>query len=190
MRACVLCVCAHVCACFACTLRVIRATHTHTHTHTHTKHVHGNMRITSLLVRRSWRMLIVSQIWFSVAIDILPSCPPLGCCHVSRTSDTAKVHNCLYATNGGFFNEDTGCCIGNLIVDGNVVEVCVCVLLTLTLNVQYFMSFLVQFSGDSRVSFGLTADSFVIGYMTNTTLKGGSLKLAQLIEGAGWIVRG
>ncbi|KAL5457527.1 hypothetical protein EMCRGX_G034797 [Ephydatia muelleri] len=94
--------------------------------------------------------------------------PTDGCCHVSHTSDTAKAHNCLYATNGGFFNEDTGCCIGNLIVDGNVVE----------------------FSGDSRVSFGLTPDSFVVGYMTNTTLKGGSLKLAQLIEGAGWIVRG
>ena len=49
---------------------------------------------------------------------------------------------------------------------------------------------LLQLSGDSRVSFGLTSDSFVIGYMTNTTLNGGSLKLTQLIEGAGWIVRG
>ena len=39
-----------------------------------------------------------------------------------RTSDTARSQYCAVATNAGFFNTHTGACLGNLIVNGSVVQ--------------------------------------------------------------------
>ena len=42
---------------------------------------------------------------------------------MEKTSQTAQVYKCLYATNGGYFGVSTGVCIGNLITDGKVIQV-------------------------------------------------------------------
>jgi len=50
----------------------------------------------------------------------------LGCCHVSKTSNTASQLGCDYATNAGFFStklQTMGCCVGSLIVNSSVVQV-------------------------------------------------------------------
>ena len=44
-----------------------------------------------------------------------------------------------------------------------------------------------QLAGSSRVNFALEKDQFIIGYLTNSTLKSGVF--SQLISGAGWLVR-
>ena len=44
-----------------------------------------------------------------------------------------------------------------------------------------------QFAGSSRVNFALEKDQFIVGYLTNSTLKSGVF--SQLISGAGWLVR-
>uniref|UniRef100_A0A7S3GAC3 Phosphodiester glycosidase domain-containing protein n=1 Tax=Palpitomonas bilix TaxID=652834 RepID=A0A7S3GAC3_9EUKA len=50
--------------------------------------------------------------------------PPLeGCGHRVKTSATATADGCTFATNAGFFNMDTGACIGAIVSDGKVVEV-------------------------------------------------------------------
>ena len=46
-----------------------------------------------------------------------------------------------------------------------------------------------QLPASNRINFGLTGDSFIIGYLTNETLHSGHPKLMQLITGAGWLVR-
>lgn len=46
-----------------------------------------------------------------------------GCFHLQKTSETAQVSKCVYATNGGYFGS-TGACIGNLITDSKVIQVC------------------------------------------------------------------
>ena len=46
---------------------------------------------------------------------------------------------------------------------------------------------IVQLAGSSRVNFALEKDQFIVGYLTNSTLKSGVF--SQLISGAGWLVR-
>lgn len=50
--------------------------------------------------------------------------PIAGCFHLQKTSETAQVSKCVYATNGGYFGS-TGACVGNLITDSKVIQVCV-----------------------------------------------------------------
>ena len=47
--------------------------------------------------------------------------------------------------------------------------------------------FFMQLAGSSRVNFALEKDQFIVGYLTNSTLKTGVF--SQLISGAGWLVR-
>ena len=60
---------------------------------------------------------------------------------------------------------------------------CVCI----GLSVVYHYYNLSQLPATARANFGLTADSYVMGYLTNSSLlKQG---FTQLLSGAGWIVR-
>ena len=86
---------------------------------------------------------------------------------MEKTSVTAQKHNCTYATNAGYFNTHNGNCIGNLIIDGDKI----------------------QLPATNRVNFGLTNSSFIVGYLTNATLSGKELDFLQLIQVAGWLVR-
>jgi N-acetylglucosamine-1-phosphodiester alpha-N-acetylglucosaminidase len=91
--------------------------------------------------------------------------PPGGCCHATKTSLTAKAHDCKYATNAGYFDVDIGSCIGNIIINSTAIEL----------------------PATARANFGVMADSFISGYLTNSTIL--TLGLTNLISGAGWIVR-
>eukprot|EP01121_Diplochlamys_sp_Union-15-3_P022729 TRINITY_DN9767_c0_g1_i2.p1 TRINITY_DN9767_c0_g1~~TRINITY_DN9767_c0_g1_i2.p1 ORF type:complete len:233 (+),score=37.04 TRINITY_DN9767_c0_g1_i2:53-751(+) len=92
--------------------------------------------------------------------------PPEGGCGVRvRTTITARAAGCVLATNAGFFNVETGACIGNLISNGKVIEVT---------DVQ-------------KINFGVIADSFVAGYVNESMVTKTGFK--QLVAGAVWLVR-
>lgn len=46
-----------------------------------------------------------------------------GCGSLNKTSVIAKLHHCKYATNAGFFDTSAGGCVGNVIANGNVLQV-------------------------------------------------------------------
>jgi exopolysaccharide biosynthesis protein len=86
--------------------------------------------------------------------------PPIkGCPSFSHTTDNAKDHDCVLATNGGFFNTHTGGCIGNLVSEGKVISV----------------------GEDCKANFGTINGNFVVGYINHTTLKAN--KFDNLVAG-------
>jgi hypothetical protein len=104
--------------------------------------------------------------------------PPIkGCPSFSHTTDNAKGtiakvrcltfslltpdldHDCVLATNGGFFNTHTGGCIGNLVSEGKVISV----------------------GEDCKANFGTINGNFVVGYINHTTLKAN--KFDNLVAG-------
>jgi len=91
--------------------------------------------------------------------------PVQGCGHRVKTSETAQAKNCVYATNGAFFDMSTGACLGNLVVNGTVHTL--------------------RESGSAQ--FGMTKNEFVVGYFNASDLK--SFGFTQLIEGKGLLVR-
>mmetsp|Transcript_17850 Transcript_17850/g.42076 ORF Transcript_17850/g.42076 Transcript_17850/m.42076 type:complete len:293 (+) Transcript_17850:14-892(+) len=94
--------------------------------------------------------------------------PPLeGKCGARvKTSTTAAAHNCIYATNGGFFDMKTGACIGNLISNGTIIEL----------------------PGDNRCNFGITTDDeYIVGALNETESR--NIKFNNLIAAGPWLVR-
>ncbi|KJE91657.1 hypothetical protein CAOG_02765 [Capsaspora owczarzaki ATCC 30864] len=105
---------------------------------------------------------VVNPAFFKYAL------PSVGCGHRVNTSVTAKQNNCLFATNAGFFDVNTGACIGNIVIDGKTVEAAV----------------------TARVNFGLQGQrSFITGYLDQSDVQSGKYNLTQLLTGAGWLVR-
>jgi hypothetical protein len=102
-------------------------------------------------------------------VSFLP--PPGGCPGLKTVEESASVYSCDVATNAGFFNPHTGDCYGNLVSNGNIL----------------------QLSGSENVNFGIRRDgSVVVGYMSPSDIVqtgqiGGGWK--QLIQGMGWLVR-
>jgi len=93
-----------------------------------------------------------------------PKCP----CGRVPTSTTAKAHDCIVAINGGFFNMQTGACMGYVASDGVLLQ-----------DPGYV----------PNVNFGITPDgNYVIGYLTSAEVK--SYAFENLITGVLWIVRG
>jgi len=84
----------------------------------------------------------------------------------ATTSATSEAHNCKLATNAGFFNIDTGACIGPIVSDGDIIH-----------------------AGTSQGAlFGITADGkYVAGYVNESVIESGAFK--QLVQGRGWLVR-
>lgn len=87
-----------------------------------------------------------------------------------RPSRVAKEQNCQYATNGGPFVmyqlPGNPTCLGNIVSDGNVVQV----------------------QSTSNTNFGLTKDGeFVLGVLDSSDIQ--SLDFEQLITGFGWLIR-
>lgn len=48
--------------------------------------------------------------------------PPNGCVNHTNVSVAAQLLNCQWATNGGFFTFTPPACEGNIIIDGQPVE--------------------------------------------------------------------
>jgi len=84
----------------------------------------------------------------------------------AKTSDQAKKHKCLFATNGSPFSFNSPNCMGSLVSDGVVVDI--------------------KPSTDGY--FGLTkSGNFIIGHIDESEIKG--LNFDQLIMGFDWLVR-
>jgi len=90
---------------------------------------------------------------------------PNGCVKRHNTSETARNFNCLYATNGGFF-DFAGKCLGNVIINGSRVDS----------------------ATQPWSNFGITRNNeVVIGYVEANDIA--RFQFEQLIQGAGWLVR-
>lgn len=81
------------------------------------------------------------------------------------TTDTARLLGCKVATNAGFFNMQTGDCIGNVVS----------------------RSHLVQLSGLRNVNIGLTPAGWLVGYLTKKTVQ--HIQFKELVSGVIWLVR-
>jgi len=100
--------------------------------------------------------------------SVLP--PTGGCGHRVTTTDTAAANGCQWATNGGFFDMDTGECIGNLISNGQAI----------------------QLPAPQNSNFGvLKNNSFIIGYLSSAQISQISSEtgILQLFTGVTWLVR-
>jgi len=87
------------------------------------------------------------------------------CPGVAPTSETAKAHGCVIATNAGSFSMKKKTCIGDIISDGNVI----------------------YSDPMQRALFGVTNDGkLVAGYGNDTFIKQTGFK--QLVHGRGWII--
>jgi Phosphodiester glycosidase len=91
-------------------------------------------------------------------------------CSQAKPSETARASGCEYATNAGFFNMDTGQCIGNLVHNNEVLQVD---------------------DSATHAQFGIDVQGrFVSGYLQSADVLGqGDAKLAELVTGKGWLVR-
>eukprot|EP00948_MAST-09A_sp_MAST-9A-sp1_P002830 g2830.t1 len=97
--------------------------------------------------------------------------PPAGhdCASgVTKTSVTARAHDCLFAVNGGPFTVKKGGCIGAVISNNETVAS--------------------SFSATGNAMFGKTTDGkWVIGNVANASFAQ-HLHIDQLITGFGWLV--
>ena len=96
--------------------------------------------------------------------SVLP--PTTGCGTRQRTSVNSAARGCVAATNAGFFDMKTGACIGNIVSNGEAIQMpCM-----------------------ARGNFGLLKNgSFVIGYLSCDTLA--KLEFSQLVQGSVTLVR-
>jgi N-acetylglucosamine-1-phosphodiester alpha-N-acetylglucosaminidase len=99
--------------------------------------------------------------------------PPEGGCQKdsrTKTSVTAKQHNCIAASNAGYFDVNTGTCLGNLVSNGTFI----------------------QGSRLRNPTFGVTkSGKAIIGYLgdaLNTNDFQGE-EILSLVQGIIWIVR-
>jgi N-acetylglucosamine-1-phosphodiester alpha-N-acetylglucosaminidase len=88
-----------------------------------------------------------------------------GCPGRMSTTDTARLLGCKVATNAGFFNMQTGDCIGNVVS----------------------RSHLVQLSGLRNVNIGLTPAGWLVGYFTKKSVQ--HIQFKELVSGIIWLVR-
>ena len=85
-------------------------------------------------IRCQWNCTVTVSYLFHFHLFVTTVVLGAGCCHVSKTSTTAQLNNCTYATNAGYFNALTGCCVGNLITNSSIVEVRVCVCVSVSVK--------------------------------------------------------
>jgi len=85
----------------------------------------------------------------------------------ATTSTTSSKNKCKIATNAGFFNMETGACVGHIVSDGKTIH---------------------SSASSCKAMFGITSDGkFIAGYGNESYIKKHSFK--QLVQGRGWLVR-
>lgn len=92
-----------------------------------------------------------------------------GCATKTRETvlETSKQKECVIAINAGYFNMKTGACLGDIVVDGQLVQ---------------------SSGGIQNVHFGIKKDgSLLIGYVSEEEVVNGNFM--QLVGGVVWIVR-
>nr|XP_033777408.1 N-acetylglucosamine-1-phosphodiester alpha-N-acetylglucosaminidase [Geotrypetes seraphini] len=95
-----------------------------------------------------------------------------GGCSSNRTAtveETAKFRKCLVAQNGGYFNVETGECLGNVISDGKLVH---------------------DAKGMQNAQFGIRTDgTLVFGYLSEEDLLDKVNPFVHLLSGVVWLLR-
>ncbi|XP_034466128.1 N-acetylglucosamine-1-phosphodiester alpha-N-acetylglucosaminidase [Hippoglossus hippoglossus] len=104
-------------------------------------------------------------------VSVLEPVGPGGCWLNQRSSveEMAKAAGCLYALNAGFFNPDTGKCLGNLVSDGKRV---------------------LDSGGVQNAQFGIRRDgTLVFGYLSQGDVNDPFNPFVQLVSGVVWLLR-
>ncbi|XP_018618589.1 N-acetylglucosamine-1-phosphodiester alpha-N-acetylglucosaminidase isoform X1 [Scleropages formosus] len=104
-------------------------------------------------------------------LSVLEPGGPGGCreARVETVARTARLRKCLYAQNGGFFNMDTGYCLGNVVSDGKLVQ---------------------SSRGIQNAQFGIRKDgSLVFGYLSEDDVLDEVNPFVQLVSGVVWLLR-
>ncbi|NWV76161.1 NAGPA acetylglucosaminidase, partial [Dasyornis broadbenti] len=94
-----------------------------------------------------------------------------GCLAQRRApvEETAKLRKCLVAQNGGYFNMETGECLGNVVSDGKLVR---------------------NSGGLQNAQFGIRKDgTMVFGYLSEEDVLDQSNPFVQLVSGVVWLLR-
>nr|XP_030140447.3 N-acetylglucosamine-1-phosphodiester alpha-N-acetylglucosaminidase [Taeniopygia guttata] len=94
-----------------------------------------------------------------------------GCLAQRRApvEETAKLRRCLVAQNGGYFNMETGECLGNVVSDGRLVR---------------------NSGGLQNAQFGIRKDgTMVFGYLSEEDVLDQSNPFVQLVSGVVWLLR-
>ncbi|KAJ4919276.1 hypothetical protein JOQ06_026282 [Pogonophryne albipinna] len=94
-----------------------------------------------------------------------------GCEGLQRVSveETAGAAGCLYAQNAGFFNTESGACLGNVVSDGRMVR---------------------DSGGVQNAQFGIRRDgTLVFGYLSQEDVLDRSNPFEQLVSGVVWLLR-
>ncbi|KAM7091140.1 N-acetylglucosamine-1-phosphodiester alpha-N-acetylglucosaminidase isoform 1-T2 [Ciconia maguari] len=96
----------------------------------------------------------------------------VGGCQAHRRSpveETAKLGKCLVAQNGGYFNMETGECLGNVVSDGKLVR---------------------NSGGLQNAQFGIRKDgTMVFGYLSEEDVLDQANPFVQLVSGVVWLLR-
>ncbi|XP_030315899.1 N-acetylglucosamine-1-phosphodiester alpha-N-acetylglucosaminidase [Calypte anna] len=96
---------------------------------------------------------------------------PGGCQAHRRATveETAKLRGCLVAQNGGYFNMETGECLGNVVSDGKLVR---------------------NSGGVQNAQFGIRKDgTMVFGYLSEEDVLDEANPFVQLVSGVVWLLR-
>lgn len=94
-----------------------------------------------------------------------------GCSQNVRetVANTAMKNKCLVAINAGFFNTDSGACLGNIVSDGRKVQ---------------------DSGGIQNAHFGIKRDGTIyVGYISEEEIKDETNEFLQLVGGVGWVIR-
>ncbi|NWU90815.1 NAGPA acetylglucosaminidase, partial [Upupa epops] len=95
-----------------------------------------------------------------------------GGCHDQRRAtveETARLGRCLVAQNGGYFDMDSGECLGNVVSDGRLVR---------------------NSGGLQNAQFGIRKDgTMVFGYLSEEDVLDGTNPFVQLVSGVVWLLR-
>ncbi|XP_070692131.1 N-acetylglucosamine-1-phosphodiester alpha-N-acetylglucosaminidase [Pempheris klunzingeri] len=104
-------------------------------------------------------------------LSVLEPGGPGGCGMNQRASveETAEAAGCLYAQNAGFFDTNSGACLGNVVSDGRMVR---------------------DGGGVQNAQFGIRRDgSLVFGYLSQEDVLDQSNPFVQLVSGVVWLLR-
>ncbi|NWU52805.1 NAGPA acetylglucosaminidase, partial [Dromas ardeola] len=95
-----------------------------------------------------------------------------GGCQAQRRAtveETARLGKCLVAQNGGYFNMETGGCLGNVVSDGKLVR---------------------NSGGLQNAQFGIRKDgTMVFGYLSEEEVLDQANPFVQLVSGVVWLLR-
>ncbi|NXP22987.1 NAGPA acetylglucosaminidase, partial [Scytalopus superciliaris] len=104
-------------------------------------------------------------------VSVLEPGGPGGCRDRRRAPvpDTARPRACLVAQNGGYFDMDTGECLGNVVSDGKLVR---------------------NSGGLQNAQFGIRRDgTMVFGYLSEEDVLDQTNPFVQLVSGVVWLLR-